>query len=101
MRKATCRECDLLTSPNGPEDSDDVHTSACRTQRIPLSRASVTNENLAARAHPAIPQVPAFSAMRLRLRRPPRPHHLNWEMSVEYAFGACGELWHAESVEKP
>jgi hypothetical protein len=25
MRKATCRECDLLTSPNGPEGSDDVH----------------------------------------------------------------------------
>src|SRR5262249_25854014 len=25
MRKATCRECDLPTSPNGPEGSDDVH----------------------------------------------------------------------------
>jgi hypothetical protein len=24
MRKATCRECDLLTSLNGPEDSDGV-----------------------------------------------------------------------------
>jgi hypothetical protein len=24
MRTATCRECDLLTSPNGLEDSDDV-----------------------------------------------------------------------------
>jgi hypothetical protein len=27
MRKATCRECDLLTSPNGPEDSGDVHST--------------------------------------------------------------------------
>jgi hypothetical protein len=24
MSTATRRECDLLTSPNGPEDSDDV-----------------------------------------------------------------------------
>src|SRR5262249_12706131 len=28
-RKATCRECDLLTSPNGPEDSDDVQVRRC------------------------------------------------------------------------
>src|SRR5262249_36898280 len=27
MRKATCWEGDLLTSPNGPEDSDDVHAT--------------------------------------------------------------------------
>jgi len=34
MTGATCRECDLLTGPNGPKDSDDVQLGNAEVIRI-------------------------------------------------------------------
>src|SRR5262249_43294867 len=56
MRKATGWECDLLTSPNGPEDSDDLHGWAHhalrrRTTR-PALRATLRTRSARWRAPP-------------------------------------------------